>query len=138
MNASTGRGWARAALLVGLVYFVVGRVFARPSTNVLAWRWAAWVVSGIVFAAHIWYEQFKLRNSPRMTALHAAVAVGLGAFGLAVAGMIHTLQTTSAIRPVWFLALVLWPLFTAIPAFLAALVASMLLARVRRVHGPTT
>jgi hypothetical protein len=93
------------------------------------WRLAAWLVCGVAFAAHIAYEHFSLRHSPRLVAWHAAVAVAIGAFLLAVAGMINSLWTTSALRPIWFLAIFLWPAFTAVPAFLAALVAGLILAR---------
>lgn len=131
-NASRRPTWVPAAILLGVVYFVVGRLFALPTNNVHAWRLAAWIVSGVVYAAHIGYEHFRLRSSPRLTALHVAVAVAIGAIGLAVAGMIHSLSTASAIRPAWLLALVAWPAITALPAFFVALgVAAML----RRVPG---
>jgi hypothetical protein len=62
--------------------------------------------------------------------LHAAVAVAVGAFGLAVMGMIHALPTGPVAR--WLVALVAWPAFTAVPAFLVALVSGMVLARASR------
>jgi hypothetical protein len=127
MNAQPGQGWIRAAFLVGVGYFVIGKVFSLPAEHVQAWRLAAWAASGVAYAAHIRYEHFTLGNSPRLAALHVAVAVAIGAFLLAVAGMIHSLTTTSTIRPVWLLALVLWPIMTAVPAFLGAFVAGSLL-----------
>jgi hypothetical protein len=129
MDASRRQAWVRAALLLGVAYFLIGRLFAWPTNHVHAWRLAAWIVSGGVYAAHIAYEHFRLRHSPRVTAVHSAVAVTIGAFGLAVAGMIHSLSTTSAIRPAWLLALVLWPAVTAVPAFFGALVAGAVLRR---------
>lgn len=135
MDASRSRPWVRAALFVGVVYGVIGRVFAVPATHVRVWRLAAWLTSGAVFAAHIGYEHFRMRNSPRVIALHTALAVAIGAMALAVAGMIHSLSTTSAIRPAWLLALVLWPAFTAVPAFLVALVVGVVLARLSRSAG---
>jgi len=129
MDASRGRPWIRAALLAGLAYVLIGRIFAVPATHVRAWRWAAWLASGVVFATHIGYEHFKPRSSPRLTASHAAAAVALGALGLAVAGMIHTLSAGSPLRPAWLLALVVWPAITGLPAFLVALAAGALLAR---------
>jgi hypothetical protein len=104
---------------------IIGRVFAFPASHIRAWRFAAWMVSGVVFAVHIAYEYFRLRNSPRWTAFHAAAGVAIGALGLAIAGMIYT----SSIRPAWLLALILWPVFTAVPAFVGALVAATLLRR---------
>jgi hypothetical protein len=124
--------WARAALLAGIAYLIIGRVFAWPTDHVRAWRLAAWVVSGAVFATHIGYEQLRWRHSPLTTALHASLAVAIGAFGLAVAGALNSLRATSAIQPLWLLALVAWPAATALPAFLVALVASAVLARLPR------
>jgi hypothetical protein len=132
MDASRRQAWVRAALLVGAAYFLIGRVFALPSDNVRVSRLAAWMLSGLAYAAHIWYEHFRLRNSPRLTALHVATAVAIGGFALAVAGMIHSLSTASSIRPAWILALVLWPAITGVPAFLGALVAAAVLTRVSR------
>ena len=132
MDASRHQPWVRAALLVGVVYFLIGRVFAVPADHVRAWRLAARLVSGVAYASHIGYEHFRLRNSPRLTALHAALAVAIGAIGLALAGMIHSVATASAISPSWLLALVVWPAATAVPAFLVALGAGAVLARLRR------
>ena len=130
--APAPQAWVRAALLAGVAYFVIGRVFALPTSHVHEWRLAAWAVSGGVYSAHIAYEHFKLRDSVRLTALRVALGVAIGAFGLAVAGMVHSRSTTSAVRPAWLLALVLWPAFTALPAFLGALVACAVLARLPR------
>ena len=135
MNASGRQAWVRAALLAGVAYFLIGRGFALPSSHVRAWRLAAWVVSGGVYAAHIAYEHFRLGDSPRLAALHVAMGVALGAFGLAVVGMLRSLSTTPAIRPAWLLALVLWPAFTAVPAFLGALLAGTVLRRLPRSAG---
>lgn len=129
MSSSRRQAWLPAALLFGAAYFLIGRLFTLPAENVPTWRVAAWLVSGVAYAAHIAYEHFRLRNSPRVTALHVSIAVAVGAVALALAGMIHSLSTTSTIRPAWLLALLIWPAVTAIPAFLGALVAEALLAR---------
>ena len=65
-------------------------------------------------------------------ALHIAVAVAIGAFLLAIAGMLHSLLTTLTIGLNWLLALVVWPAVMAIPAFVGAFVAGVVLARLRR------
>ncbi|MFN2326428.1 MAG: hypothetical protein ABR551_11145 [Gemmatimonadales bacterium] len=123
------QGWFRAALLVGLAYGLIGRLFALPATDVHAWRVAAWVVSVAVYAAHIGYEHFRIRSSPRRTAMHVAVAVAIGAFALVAAGMLHDLWTTSTIRPTWLLAFVVLPAVTALPAFLVGLIVGATLQR---------
>ena len=41
------------------------------------------------FAIHIGLEHFRLRNSPGRIAWHAALAVALGALGLAAAANLH-------------------------------------------------
>jgi hypothetical protein len=135
VDESRRQPWIRAALLVGVAYFVIGRVFAVPTGNLRLWRLAAWMLSGLAYAAHIWYEHFRLRSSTRSTALHAGLAVAIGAIGLALAGMIHSLSIGSPLRPAWLLALVLWPAITAIPAFLGALVAAAVLSRLQQRAG---
>ena len=135
VDASPRQPWIRAALIVGAAYFVIGRVFAAPSANLRLWRLAAWMLSGLVYAAHICYEHFRVHNPPRSTALHVALAVAIGAIGLALAGMIHSLSTGTALRPAWLLALVLWPAITASPAFLGALVATAILSRLQQRAG---
>jgi hypothetical protein len=130
MDPSSRRHWIGAAILIGVSYGVIGVVFALPSDQVRTWRLAAWVVSAAVYAVHIGYELFRLHNSPRATALHAAMAVAVGAFLLAVAATVHKTIVVSQ-APDWrfLLALVVWPIITAVPAFLVALVAGTVLAR---------
>jgi hypothetical protein len=118
-------------MLTGVVYLVVGLTFAAlagsASSNQMraTWRLLAWATSGAAFAAHIGYEHFRLRNSPAITALHAALAVGLAAFGLAAAANIHAAGSgASHQRSLLLLALVAWPVLTAVPAFVVAVVAA--------------
>ena len=129
----------RIALFVGSMYLVVGIVFgelagrAASAQTRVAWRWAAWLVSGALFGAHVVYEQVRLRTSPRISALHVSAAAALGAFGLAAAANVHA-YVASANEHAFMLALSLaiWPLMTALPAFVVALVAALLFARMRR------
>jgi hypothetical protein len=90
------------------------------------------VISAAVYGAHIGYEQFRLGNSPRTTALHTALAVAIGAFGLAVAANFHEVRVASSYRRSLALALVAWPALTAVPAFAIALGAAAALARIGR------
>ena len=58
------------------------------------------------------------------------MAVALGAFLLAVAATVHAMMVPSH-APYWrfLVALVVWPIVTALPAFLVALAVAALLAR---------
>ena len=132
MDTSRRQGWVGPALLLGVVYSLIGIVFALPTEHVLVWRLAAWMVSGGAYVAHIAYEHLRLRNSPRLTALHVAVAVAIGALGLAVAATVHELLTASHYRLSLLLAFLAWPIITALPAFLVALAAGTVLTRFSR------
>ena len=131
MGESPRQSWVRTAVFLGVGYALVGIVFAVPATHMQAWRLAAWVVSAIGYAAHIGYERFRLQNSPGSAALHVAFAVALGAFGLAVGANIHSLSAGSTQhRHLLLLSLGIWPIITALPAFLVAFGTNMVLARV--------
>ncbi len=125
------QSWLRAAVLLGIGYALVGIVFAVPSTHVQAWRWAAWMVSAMGYGAHIAYERVRLRNVPVTAALHVALAVALGAFGLAVGANIHSIAiaSTGQHRQLLLLSLGIWPVMTAVPAFVVALGMNVILAR---------
>ena len=131
MGESPPQSWVPTVVLLGMGYALVGVVFAVPATHVQAWRLAAWVVSAIGYATHIAYERFRLQNSPGSAALHVAFAVALGAFGVAVGANIHSLSTgsTDQHRQLLLLSLGIWPVITALPAFLVALATNVVLAR---------
>jgi hypothetical protein len=131
VGESPRRAWVGAVVLLGVGYALVGIVFALPTTHLRAWRLAAWAVCAVGYAAHIAYERFRLRSSPGSAARHVALAVALGAFGLAVGANVHSLSAGSANqhRPLLLLSLVIWPVMTALPAFLVALGVSVILTR---------
>jgi hypothetical protein len=118
--------WLRA-LILGLAYSVVGVAFGAQAGTI--WRLAAWAVSGVIYATHIGYEHFRLRDSPRSIALHVGAAVAVGALGLAIAATVHAL---SIAQPRYLIALVAWPTITAFPAVLVALSVSAVLTRLAR------
>lgn len=122
-------GWLRTAILFGIGYFLVGRLFAVPGEHAHTWRLAAWAVSFVIYWTHFRYEQTRRGRSPHVIALHVATAVAIGAFGIAVAGMMRSFSLQHSLKPTWLLALVLFPLVTAVPAFLVALVAAVAAAR---------
>jgi hypothetical protein len=143
MKAFAGKPWVRAAILAGIAYFVVGLGSAALDPSVpdgarFLWRQTAWAASATVFAAHLGSEHFRLGDSPRAIALHAAVAVALGAFLLAAAATAHAVIVPShAAYWRYLLALVLWPAVTALPAFLVALGAGAVLSRLPRRAQPS-
>ena len=128
MTASSTRRWLSTAIVAGVLYLVVGisasaLAGAAASTQMRSfWRLSAFVISAVVFAAHLAYEHFRLRNPARPTAWHAAAGVAFGAFALALAANIHDLGSAAGYRPRMLIALVAWPLLTAVPSFLVALV----------------
>ena len=138
MNESSRQRWLRTSILLGVLYAVIGIVsstFAGWSASDQmrgTWRLLAFLTSGVVFAVHVGYEHFRLRNSLLISASHTAMAVAVGAFALAVAANIHDLGSASGYRPRMLIAFVAWPLLTAIPAFLVALVAAAVLGLRRR------
>ena len=140
MNDSGRQPWVSTAILVGVLYLAVGLASAAlagaAASNQMRffWRLSAFVISAVVFAAHIAHEHFRLRNTARPTAWHASVAVAFGAFALALAANIHDLGSASGYRPRMLVALVAWPLLTAVPAFGVALAVAAGL-RVKRVGG---
>ena len=117
------------ALLAGLAYVAIGRAFSLPTGDVRVWRLAAWLVSLMVYAAHLWYEHIRLRNSALSVALHVASGVAIGALGLAAWAMLRSLSVSPGLLTTWLLALVLWPLITAVPAFAVAFVIATMARR---------
>ena len=129
------------AVLVGGIYFAVGVTSAAlagaagSDQMTLVWRWSAFIVSGVVFAADIAYEHVRLRSHARRTAWRTATAVAVGGFALAVTANIHDLGSASGYRPRMLIALVAWPVLTAAPASLVALVVAAGLGAKRRGQG---
>lgn len=115
----TSHRWLAAVILAGAIYAGVGIGFAPLRTpSVFFWRLAAWLVSAIVYAIHISYERFRLRNRPWRAALHVACGAAVGAFGLAAAATGRSLLSGTGNLRLLRLALVIWPVITGIPAFL--------------------
>src|SRR5262245_41366550 len=117
------RGWFAWALLAGTLYLIIGVGFAPLSVpSVSFWRLAAWMVSAVLYAAHIGYEHFRIRSSPRSAALHVAFGAAVGAFGLAVSAVVRSLLSGTGNLRLLRTALLIWPLITGVPAFGVALV----------------
>jgi hypothetical protein len=127
------RRWLLTLLIIGVIYCLDGIVFgmfagwSKSHTMAIVWRLASWLTCAVLFAVHIWYEHYRFSNSPRKTALHTSSAAGIGAFGLAVAANIHAQFVSSANQILLALSLVIWPILTALPAFIVALVITSIL-----------
>ena len=136
-SGTATRPWLMLMLLLGVFYLAVGVGFGElagrattiPARN--AWRLAAWLASAVAFGAHIAHDLFRGRHSPAATALHASLASALGAFGLAVAALVHSLTTGTGKPRLLGIAIVAWPALTAVPAFLVAWVVAALADRIR-------
>jgi len=131
MDDSDSQRWLRTAILAGVAYLAVaiisGTLAGAAASDQMRffWRLSAFIISAVVFAAHIADEHFRLRNPPRATAWHASLGVAFGAVALAVAANIHDLGSPTGYRPRMLVALVAWPLLTAVPAFIVALVVAV-------------
>jgi len=138
MDDSARRRWLGTAIVVGLIYLVVGIASSTLAGTAVStrmpsvWRLAAWMICAVAFTTHIAYEHFRLRGAARPTAWHASVAVALGALALALVANLPDLGSASGYRPGMLIALVAWPLLTAVPAFIVALAVAAGLARTRR------
>jgi hypothetical protein len=122
----------KMVILFGIGYALVGVAFPNPSSQAQQiWRLSAWITSVIIFGIQIWYEHFRLHNLPRTIAVHVAISAALGAFGLAIAANIHSLNSISANRPLLIISLILWPILIGVPAFVVAIIIALILTKVK-------
>lgn len=139
-EVSHSRRWPRVVLW-GVAYFVIGIGTAALARGAEAgqmqkvWRLAAWLLSAVAFAAHIWYERYRAGGPPVKTALPNALAVALGGFLLAAAATVHSLSAGVGRLGAYAVALVAWPVLVGVPAFLVALAAAALLGRASRARA---
>ena len=124
-------------LLAGAAYVLVGTTTAmlagRASSPVAVkgWRTVAWLLSLAVFGIHVAYV--RGRGDRRLSvALQVALGVAVGALGLAALGPVRTHWADASRLKLVALSLLLWPLLTGIPAFVATLLAGFILDRVAR------
>ncbi len=125
------RPWVRLAMLVGVGYAFVGIIFPLPTSQVWAWRLAAWILSAIGYGAHTMYEYVGLGNSPRLTATRVSSAAAFGAFLIAGAAIVRSLFVGGGPNTLLGIAIVAWPAITGVSAFLVALVTTTALDRIR-------
>jgi hypothetical protein len=125
-------------LLVSASYVVVGigtamlAGVASSPAGVQGWRLAAWLLSVAVFGVHLVIERSRREARPgaaRQIALQVALAVALGALGVAALGPVRSHWGEPHLLNVAILSLVAWPVLTGVPAFAAALTIVFLLDR---------
>lgn len=132
--------WVSATFAAGCLYLLIGLVSAELAGGVSGprqrfWRGMAWLLSAIVFGVHIARDRIRMRYGATSTAFHAALGAALGAFGLALGATIHGYRvSTPHLRSIQ-LSLLIWPLITALPAFLVALVVAVVLRRTSEVQS---
>ena len=136
MNSQEEQPWLLRAVFIGIAYLSISLVTSYLDQRFVSgphrvWRLGAGVLSLAFMAAHFGYEHIRLGTSSRSTALHVSAAVGLGSFGIAAAAMLHALMEGTGNLTRHGIALVVFPLVTAIPTFLLALSATFLLTRQR-------
>jgi hypothetical protein len=125
---------AGTVLLAGAAYVLIGigtamlAGMASSSAALKGWRLAAWLLSLVVFCVHFAVE--RNRDAPRVSvAEHVALAVAIGAFGVAVLGPLRMHWGEAARLKLVMLSLVAWPILTGVPAFVVALLGGILLDR---------
>lgn len=124
--------WLGRALIYALIYIIVGVVFAQLAfhSGMLGarfWRLAAWLASAIAFGAHLQHERVTSARTIVAAGLHAATAAALGAFGLALAAIVHRQAAGLPRSGLLGAALIIWPVITFIPALLVGMAAATLM-----------
>ena len=136
------RHWLSIALVVAVAYPLIGVVFALFDSSagpapIRFWRVAAWVACAVFFVGHLVFEHRRAGSSPKGAAGRASLAVALGAFVLAIWVLVHSRWVGNTSQsPLAPLALVLFPLVTGAPAFLAGLFLLTFANRLRRTVAP--
>ncbi|HJP60114.1 MAG TPA: hypothetical protein VJ865_08940 [Gemmatimonadaceae bacterium] len=129
---TTQAGWIGRALVYALFYMLVGVLVAQFAGHFAfvaprVWRLTAWLASAIAFGTHIQYERLTAGRSILVTGLHAATAAALGAFGLALAAIVHRHGVGLPRSGLLGAALVIWPVITFIPALMVGMGAAALM-----------
>ena len=93
-----------------------------------AWRLTAWLLSLVVFGVHFAIERDRDPRRVRVAA-RVALAVAIGAFGVAALGPIRTHWGEPARLKLVLLSLVAWPVITGVPAFVVAFLGGIVLDR---------
>jgi hypothetical protein len=130
----TRHSWLRTALVVAVIYAVIGLVTVATSraaggadmqAAVRLIRSISWLLSAVLFFVHLVIES-RSRPKPTVAASHASAAVAMATLLLA---LIATARQMSAgnTRPAVFVAIAAWPLLTGLVSFAVGVVLSGLL-----------
>jgi hypothetical protein len=141
MTVSTSRSWVRTALVVAVLYAIIGFVTVAinqaagggRSTGLQAVRIASWLLSALVFLGHLTGEA---RRSVRAAgaAGRASAAVALATFILALVATVRQVQAGNT-RLAVLVALFVWPLLTGLVSLGTGWVLVRLLRAVTRGPG---
>lgn len=121
--------FAAAAYVVASSATAVLSGVASSPTTVKAWRLAAWLLSLVVFIAHLAVERRRRLRSVSV-ARYVSGAVALGAMGVAALGPLRAHWGEPDRIRLALLSIVAWPILTGVPAFLVALTIGLVLDRV--------
>lgn len=128
------RARTATVLLAGVAYVVVGAGtaalarIASSSASGKTWRLAAWLLSLAIFAIHFFIERNR-RLRPSSVAARVAIAVAIGAIGVAVLGPVRAHWGEAGRLKLALLSIVAWPVITGVPAFVVALMGGLALER---------
>jgi hypothetical protein len=123
-------------LMAGVAYFLVGAGtsmlagMASSPGAVKGWRLVAWLLSLGVFGVHFARER-RHQDRALAVAVRVALAVAIGALGLAAFGPLRTHWGEPSRLKLAVLSLVAWPLLTGVPAFFVALIGGLVLDHLR-------
>jgi hypothetical protein len=120
-----------AYVIIGVVTAALAGSAASPA-GTTSWRLAGWGLSLAVFIVHLVASRRRGSGSLGGAAARVALAVAVGALVLAVAGPVRSHWGEPEIARVAALSIVLWPLLTGLPAFVAALAGGYLIDRFAR------
>jgi len=132
--AETDRHWLSIVVVAAMFYAAAGVLTGKLSALAgsdqmkFVWRASAFIISAVIFAAHIIFERWRRHSNGPTTAWHTSLAAALGALGLAIAANLRDAVSPSGYRPRMLIALVAWPALTAVPAFFVALVLAAMLS----------
>ncbi len=122
MDEERRESWLPAALVAAVLYTIIGVATAALARGApghpRAWRLAAWGLSAVVFAAHLWREH--RRSALAAGAWHACLAVMVATAAIAALAIAHN-YSLGELREMMVFSFVIWPVLTGLASFGVAL-----------------